>query len=60
METGSDADDNPQWAPLIDVRGLPVSMLFAGEPVLDRILRRLVTDLEDPDAALSAFSSFAS
>jgi FXSXX-COOH protein len=53
-------DEPLEWVPLIDVRGLPVTDLFAGDPVLDRTLRRLVADLEDPDAALSAFSSFAS
>lgn len=49
-----------EWAPLVDVRELPVAHLFAGDPVLDRTLRRLVKDLDDPNAALSAFSSFSS
>ena len=60
VESGYHTDGVSDWAPLIDVRQLPVARLFAGDPVLDRTLRRLVKDLDDPNAALSAFSSFAS
>lgn len=53
-------DGGNDWAPLIDVTDRSMtSMLADGDTKLAQSVRRLLQSLDDPDAVISAFQSFA-
>jgi hypothetical protein len=55
------ADGGSEWTPLIDVTAVPTSELMAdGDTALNRSVRRLLDDFDDPNGVPSAFGSFVS
>lgn len=53
------AEPTEQWEPLIDVSGLSITeIVSSNDAILDRCLKRVVAEVEDPDGIISAFQSF--